>query len=111
VAHASPSPTIGSFLLVVSLVLDAALEALGKSVFGNSTATVIAMAAQSVFGLLVLTLGLNALIKWLPDVRIAVPHSFVGGFIAAILFISAGICLACILRMPVRPVRSARPVR
>ncbi|MFC0398781.1 YihY/virulence factor BrkB family protein [Paraburkholderia rhizosphaerae] len=74
------------FLLVVSLVLDAALEALGKSVFGNAAATAIALAAQSVFGLIVLTLGLSALIKWLPDVRVAVRHALAGGFIAAIFF-------------------------
>ncbi|MGA3251949.1 MAG: YihY/virulence factor BrkB family protein, partial [Paraburkholderia sp.] len=41
--------------------------------------------AQSVFALLVLTIGLSALIKWLPDVSVRFRHALWGGLTAAIL--------------------------
>jgi membrane protein len=72
-----------SFLLVVSLVLDAAIQAAGHAMFGSSTLSVIADIVQSVIGLVVLAFGLGALIKWLPDTRVAFRPALVGG---AVLF-------------------------
>jgi membrane protein len=74
------------FLLVVSLVLDAAIQFAGHALFGDSTMVVIAAVAQSVFALLILTIGLSALIKWLPDVRVRLRNAFWGGLTAAVLF-------------------------
>lgn len=74
------------FLLVVSLVLDAAMQSLGGALLGSTTLSVVAAVAQSVLGLVVLTVGLAALIKWLPDTRVELRHAAAGGFVAAILF-------------------------
>lgn len=74
------------FLLVVSLVLDAAIQFAGHALFGDSTLVVLAALAQSGFALLILTIGLSALIKWLPDTRVQFRHALWGGLIAAILF-------------------------
>lgn len=59
-----------AFLLVVSLVLDAAIQTVGHALFGSTGLTIFAEAAQSLFGLVILTVGLGALIKWLPDVHV-----------------------------------------
>ncbi|WP_345814911.1 YihY/virulence factor BrkB family protein [Paraburkholderia sp. PREW-6R] len=75
-----------SFLLVVSLVLDAAIQTAGSAVFGSSTLSVIADVTQSIFGLVVLAFGLGALIKWLPDTRVSFRPALVGGAVAAVLF-------------------------
>lgn len=74
------------FLLVVSLVLDAAIQSVGHAVLGSMTLTVVAAVAQSVFGLVILTAGFAALIKWLPDVRVQFRHALVGGLVASVLF-------------------------
>lgn len=74
------------FLLVVSLVLDAAIQFAGHALFGDSTIVVIAAVVQSVFALVILTIGLSALIKWLPDVRVRFRNAFWGGLTAAVLF-------------------------
>jgi membrane protein len=74
------------FLLVVSLVLDAALQAAGKVVFGSVALGVFAALAQSAIALAVLAVGLTALIKWLPDTRVDLRHALVGGVVAALLF-------------------------
>jgi membrane protein len=75
-----------AFLLVVSLVLDAAIQAAGKFVFGSAALSVFAALAQSALGLVILTVGLSALIKWLPDARVRTGHAVAGGVVAAILF-------------------------
>ncbi|MFL9963368.1 YihY/virulence factor BrkB family protein [Paraburkholderia sediminicola] len=75
-----------SFLLVVSLVLDAAIQSAGRAVFGSSTLTVIADIVQSIVGLIVLAFGLGALIKWLPDTRVDFRPALIGGTVAALLF-------------------------
>jgi membrane protein len=75
-----------SFLLVVSLVLDAAIQTAGRAVFGSSTLSVVADVAQSIFGLVIMTFGLGALIKWLPDKRVNFRSALIGGAIAALLF-------------------------
>jgi membrane protein len=74
------------FLLVVSLVLDAALQTAGEAMLGSLALTLFAESTQTVFGLVVLTAGLGALIKWLPDPRIEMRHALAGGFVAAVLF-------------------------
>lgn len=74
------------FLLVVSLVLDAAIQTVGQVVLGSVTLVVVATAMQTLFGLLVMTIGFAALIKWLPDVHVGFRNSLTGGFVAAVLF-------------------------
>jgi membrane protein len=74
------------FLLVVSLVLDAAIQFAGYALFGASTLVVLAGIAQSVFALLILTIGLSTLIKWLPDVKVRFRNAFWGGLTAAVFF-------------------------
>ncbi|WP_408457498.1 YihY/virulence factor BrkB family protein [Paraburkholderia sediminicola] len=74
------------FLLVVSLVLDAAIQVAGYAVFGDSRLVVLAAVGQSVFGLVILAIGFAALIKWLPDARVRFRHALVGGAIASVLF-------------------------
>jgi membrane protein len=75
-----------AFLLVVSLVLDAAIQTVGHALFGSTGLTIFAEAAQSLFGLVILTVGLGALIKWLPDVHVTFRLALIGGLIASVLF-------------------------
>ncbi|ACC74772.1 YihY/virulence factor BrkB family protein [Paraburkholderia phymatum] len=75
-----------AFLLVVSLVVDVAIQTVGSMLFGTDALNAFADAAQSVFGLALLTVGLGALIKWLPDTHVAWRPAVVGGFVAAFLF-------------------------
>lgn len=75
-----------SFLLVVSLVLEAAIQSAGRAVFGSSALTAIADIVQTIVGLIVLAFGLGALIKWLPDTRVRFRPALIGGSIAALLF-------------------------
>ncbi|MEI5997116.1 YihY/virulence factor BrkB family protein [Paraburkholderia bengalensis] len=75
-----------AFLLVVSLVLDAAIQTVGHAIFGSTALTLFAEVAQSLFGLLILTIGLGALIKWLPDVHVAIRPALIGGLVASVLF-------------------------
>ena len=75
-----------AFLLVVSLVLDAAVQTVGGALFGSMALTVFAEVAQTLFGLVILTVGLGALIKWLPDTCVAIRPALSGGLIAAVLF-------------------------
>lgn len=74
------------FLLVVSLVLDAAIQTVGRFVLGSITLTVAAAIAQSIFGLVVMTAGFGALIKWLPDVHVRLVPALIGGFVSSVLF-------------------------
>jgi membrane protein len=74
------------FLLVVSLVLDAAITFAGHAVFGDSPLVIIASIAQTVFGLLILSCAFALLIKWLPDTHVPLGHACVGGVTAAVLF-------------------------
>jgi membrane protein len=67
------------FLLVVSLVLDTAIQTVGHAVLGTITLTVVAAVAQTIFGLVVMTAGFGALIKWLPDVHVRLKNALVGG--------------------------------
>jgi membrane protein len=74
------------FLLVVSLVLDAAITFAGHAVFGNSPLLIIASIVQTLLGLLILSCAFALLIKWLPDTHVPLWHASVGGVAAAILF-------------------------
>jgi membrane protein len=74
------------FLLAVSLVLDTAIQTVGHAVLGSITMTVIAVVAQTIFGLVVMAAGFGALIKWLPDVHVGFKNALVGGAVAAVLF-------------------------
>nr|WP_236572575.1 YihY/virulence factor BrkB family protein [Burkholderia sp. 8Y] len=75
-----------AFLLIVSLVLDTAVQAAGKFVFGESPLVVIGDIAQFLVGLVILACAFAALMKYLPDGHVAWRDAFVGGAIAAVLF-------------------------
>jgi membrane protein len=75
-----------AFLLVVSLVADVAIEAAGRTLLGSTALGVIAIIVQSLVGLVLLSLGLGALIKWLPDRHVVWRYALSGGFVAALLF-------------------------
>lgn len=75
-----------AFLLVVSLIVDVAIETAGRALFGSTALGVIASILQSLLTLVLLSLGLGALIKWLPDKHVRWRGAFVGGFVAAVLF-------------------------
>ncbi|MCP3711552.1 YihY/virulence factor BrkB family protein [Paraburkholderia sp. CNPSo 3274] len=77
------------FLLVVSLVLDAAIEWAGDHLFGVSPLAVIAQVVQTVLAFAVLAAAFAALMKFMPDARVPLKHAIWGGLVAALLF-SAG---------------------
>lgn len=66
------------FLLVVSLMLDIAIQAVGQAVLGTITIKFVALGAQTVFGLLVMTVGYGAFVKWLPDVEVGLRNALIG---------------------------------
>ncbi|NLP60165.1 YihY/virulence factor BrkB family protein [Paraburkholderia sacchari] len=74
------------FLLVVSLVLDAAVQWVGDHLFGDSPLVVIAQLAQAVLTLVVLAAAFAALMKFMPDARVTTRHAIWGGSVAAVLF-------------------------
>ena len=75
-----------AFLLLVSLVFDVAIETAGRALFGSTALGVIASIVQTLLGLVLLSLGLGALIKWLPDRHVVWRYALWGGFVAALLF-------------------------
>jgi membrane protein len=75
-----------AFLLVISLVLDTAVQAAGKWVFGASPLVILTDVAQFVIALLILSCAFAALLKYLPDGHVPWRDAFVGGSIAAVLF-------------------------
>lgn len=74
------------FLMVVSLVLDAAIQFAAREIFGDKPVVIFALVLQSIVALVILTGGFAALIKWLPDVPIRMKHAAVGALVAAVLF-------------------------
>jgi membrane protein len=74
------------FLLVVSLVLDAAIAYVGHRILGDSPLAVAAQIAQTVFGLLVLWAAFAALLRWLPDTRVRWTQALSGAAVSAVLF-------------------------
>jgi membrane protein len=75
-----------AFLLIVSLVLDTAIQAVGTWLWGDSPFVVIGDIVQLAVGLVILSLAFGALLKFLPDGRVQWRDALVGGFVAAILF-------------------------
>ncbi|MFC0400347.1 YhjD/YihY/BrkB family envelope integrity protein [Paraburkholderia rhizosphaerae] len=78
-----------AFLLIVSLVLDAAITFIGNWLWGDSPTIVFGNLLQLAVGLLVLSLAFAALLKFLPDAPVRWRDALVGGIVAAVLF-SAG---------------------
>jgi membrane protein len=75
-----------AFLLIVSLVLDTGIQAVGTWLWGDSSFVVIADVAQLVVGLGILSMAFGALLKFLPDARVLWRDALVGGLVAAMLF-------------------------
>ncbi|CAG4894319.1 YihY/virulence factor BrkB family protein [Paraburkholderia gardini] len=78
-----------AFLLIVSLVLDAAITFIGNWLLGDSPYIVIGNLLQLAVGLLVLAVAFAGLLKFLPDAPVRWRDAMVGGLVAAVLF-SAG---------------------
>lgn len=78
-----------AFLLIVSLVLDTAIQAVGMWLWGNSPFVIIGDIVQLVVGLAILSVAFGGLLKFLPDAPVQWRDALVGGLIAALLF-SAG---------------------
>jgi membrane protein len=75
-----------AFLLIVSLVLDTAIQAVGKWLWGDSSFVIIGDIVQLAVGLVILSMAFGALLKFLPDARVQWRDALVGGLVAAILF-------------------------
>lgn len=75
-----------AFLLIVSLVLDTAIQAVGKWLWGESSFVIIGDVVQFVVGLGILSMAFGALLKFLPDARVEWRDALVGGLVAALLF-------------------------
>ncbi|MDR5763184.1 YihY/virulence factor BrkB family protein [Caballeronia sp. LZ035] len=75
-----------AFLLIVSLVLDTAVQAAGKWVFGESPLVIIGDIVQFLLGLVILSGAFAALLKYLPDGPVPWRDALVGGSISAVLF-------------------------
>lgn len=78
-----------AFLLIVSLVLDTAIQAVGMWLWGDSPFVIIGDIVQLVVGLAILSVAFGALLKFLPDAPVQWRDALVGGLVAALLF-SAG---------------------
>jgi membrane protein len=74
------------FLLVVSLVLDTAIQIAAHAVFGSTPLIVAAVIGQAIVGLLALSVAFAALIKWLPDAPVRFADAVIGAFVSALLF-------------------------
>ncbi|QTD93785.1 YihY/virulence factor BrkB family protein [Burkholderia anthina] len=75
-----------AFLLIVSLVLDTAITFVGTWLLGNSPYVVVTNLLQFFVGIAVLAGAFAALMKFLPDARVAWRDAAVGGIVSAILF-------------------------
>ncbi|SAL71252.1 putative ribonuclease BN [Caballeronia arvi] len=78
-----------AFLLIVSLVLDTAIQAIGMWLWADSPFVIVGDVVQLVVGLAILTVAFGALLKFLPDAPVQWRDALVGGLVAALLF-SAG---------------------
>jgi membrane protein len=67
-------------------VLDTAVQAAGKWVFGNSPLVILTDIIQFVLGLFILSCAFAALLKYLPDGPVPWAGALVGCTIAAVLF-------------------------
>jgi membrane protein len=75
-----------AFLLIVSLVLDTAITFVGKWLWGNSPYILIGNLLQFFAGIAILSCAFAALMKFLPDARVAWRDAAIGGIVSAILF-------------------------
>jgi membrane protein len=75
-----------AFLLIVSLVLDTAIQAAGKWLWGASPLVIVGDIVQFVAGLVILSAAFGALMKFLPDGHVAWRDALIGGVVAAVLF-------------------------
>ncbi|MBN3817252.1 YihY/virulence factor BrkB family protein [Paraburkholderia sp. Se-20369] len=75
-----------AFLLIVSLVLDAAIAFVGMWLWGRSPYLAITDVVQFFVGIAVLAAAFAALMKFLPDARVAWRDAAIGGSVSAILF-------------------------
>ncbi|KXU94268.1 ribonuclease BN [Caballeronia megalochromosomata] len=78
-----------AFLLIVSLVLDTAIQAVGMWLWADSPFVIVGDVVQLAVGLAILTVAFGALLKFLPDAPVEWRDALVGGLVAALLF-SAG---------------------
>ncbi|SAL01492.1 putative ribonuclease BN [Caballeronia calidae] len=78
-----------AFLLIVSLVLDTAIQAVGMWLWANSPFVIVGDVVQLAVGLAILSVAFGALLKFLPDAPVQWRDALVGGLVAALLF-SAG---------------------
>ncbi|SAK65781.1 putative ribonuclease BN [Caballeronia catudaia] len=78
-----------AFLLIVSLVLDTAIQAVGMWLWADSPFVIVGDVVQLVVGLAILTVAFGGLLKFLPDAPVQWRDALVGGLVAALLF-SAG---------------------
>lgn len=78
-----------AFLLIVSLVLDTAIQAVGMWLWGDSPFVIVGDVMQMVVGLVILSMAFGALLKFLPDAPVQWHDALVGELVAAVLF-SAG---------------------
>lgn len=74
------------FLLVVSLVLDAAISYVGHQMFAGATWIVAAQIGQTVFSIVVLSAAFTAMLRWLPDAHVPMRAATRGAVVAAVLF-------------------------
>ncbi|PCE33676.1 YihY/virulence factor BrkB family protein [Burkholderia ubonensis] len=75
-----------AFLLIVSLVLDTAITFVGTWLWGDSPYIAITNLLQFFVGIGVLAGAFAALMKFLPDARVAWRDAVIGGTVSAILF-------------------------
>ncbi|KVP73868.1 YihY/virulence factor BrkB family protein [Burkholderia ubonensis] len=75
-----------AFLLIVSLVLDTAITFVGTWLWGDSPYIAITDLLQFLVGIAVLAGAFAALMKFLPDARVAWRDATIGGTVSAILF-------------------------
>jgi len=74
------------FLLVVSLTLDAAINFVGHTMFGDSKLLIVAAVVQTMLRLAVLGAAFTALLRWLPNAPVQFRHAVVGAAVSAVLF-------------------------
>jgi membrane protein len=75
-----------AFLAIVSLVLDTVVTYIGDWLLGGTPFVVIGNILQLVLGIVVLAFAFAALLKFLPDARVAWHDALTGGIVAALLF-------------------------
>lgn len=74
------------FLLLVSLVVSAGLQALEEAIFGSEELSVVARLLQELVSLLIISVLFSLSLKVLPDVRMRWRDAAVGGIVTGILF-------------------------